>query len=760
MAPSVDISAAVSADQLKAMVDRIVDPQNLLISGAPLQDWWARQAGELQHKIQTAVQMGLLQGKSIDEIKSDLRVFIKPAPIRGVAPTDSQYAAQLAAVARTAVATTQSKSQLEYLRQNADLFSGIRWVSVLDSRTTLQCQFYDGKVWSLPTDLESMDDDEARAIHPKTLKELDPATLETKKPDPEKQQEVVSFPGFPPIHWNAVIEGTLVRMDEGETPIEKILPGDLVLTGRGRFRPVYTVMQKEVDKDSTTFRLITASGNVLHATGEHPILTADGWRRADELKVGDSICEFCAAEEGNVSAILASILVWDAHDQPCEVNETFTPDLALYGSVGVISPSKPDVALMGVMDVAHVFQVGRVAEIQTEEYRGTVWNLAVLEDESFIAGDIIVHNCRSTTVPVLKSWEQLAGKKLPHQDDQTVQEIFEQKIKDQHFEATQGYHYVDKETGEKKIKPILSRGGGTRRDPATGKLIRGRGKKRSAYLARKEISEAIEEATADQRASVDGAVPAKLTYPEWFAAQPAADQRLILGPVRYQMWQDGLFPLEGFVSDGRPLSVTELKQAIIDGNKIPKGQQEPEGADGLALSERRILEAQSAATLQSTPEYKSTWLAPDTGVTVNQSTTHTLTQEQSDALVGHDNLVHLSNSLANKEFWDLSEMKLWAGVPGFSGAKLVLPSGQVAIVNLKASQTWTTADAEKFDRIFKSAMRTTKSRRKPYQRVDPTTAVRKAFAAVGKMTFALSKIGSVEPDPKALATMYPDGSDD
>lgn len=36
-----------------------------------------------------------------------------------------------------------------------------------------------------------------------------------------------------------------------------------------------------------------------------------------------------------------------------------------------------------------------------------VFNLAVEEDETFIAGGVIVHNCRSTTVPVLKSWKQL-----------------------------------------------------------------------------------------------------------------------------------------------------------------------------------------------------------------------------------------------------------------------------------------------------------------------------------------------------------------
>ena len=36
-----------------------------------------------------------------------------------------------------------------------------------------------------------------------------------------------------------------------------------------------------------------------------------------------------------------------------------------------------------------------------------VYNLAVVGDETYLSGGFIVHNCRSTEAPVLRSWEEL-----------------------------------------------------------------------------------------------------------------------------------------------------------------------------------------------------------------------------------------------------------------------------------------------------------------------------------------------------------------
>lgn len=50
-----------------------------------------------------------------------------------------------------------------------------------------------------------------------------------------------------------------------------------------------------------------------------------------------------------------------------------------------------------------------------------VYNLAVEEDETYLAEGLVVHNCRTTLVPVLKSWEQL--QKEAKQDPELGQKL-------------------------------------------------------------------------------------------------------------------------------------------------------------------------------------------------------------------------------------------------------------------------------------------------------------------------------------------------
>lgn len=54
-------------------------------------------------------------------------------------------------------------------------------------------------------------------------------------------------------------------------------------------------------------------------------------------------------------------------------------------------------------------------QITTEK----LWNLAVKDDESFVADGIVVHNCRSTLVPITKYEEWKADTKIGSKDIQT-----------------------------------------------------------------------------------------------------------------------------------------------------------------------------------------------------------------------------------------------------------------------------------------------------------------------------------------------------
>lgn len=53
-------------------------------------------------------------------------------------------------------------------------------------------------------------------------------------------------------------------------------------------------------------------------------------------------------------------------------------------------------------------------KIQTEK----LWNLAVERDESYIANDIVVHNCRSTLIPITKYEEFKPTESIKGQDPQ------------------------------------------------------------------------------------------------------------------------------------------------------------------------------------------------------------------------------------------------------------------------------------------------------------------------------------------------------
>jgi hypothetical protein len=54
-----------------------------------------------------------------------------------------------------------------------------------------------------------------------------------------------------------------------------------------------------------------------------------------------------------------------------------------------------------------VFAHDRVVALELQKYNDTVYDLEVQGDASYIASGIVVSNCRSSSVPVVKSWKEL-----------------------------------------------------------------------------------------------------------------------------------------------------------------------------------------------------------------------------------------------------------------------------------------------------------------------------------------------------------------
>jgi hypothetical protein len=144
---------------------------------------------------------------------------------------------------------------------------------------------------------------------------------------------------------------------------------------------------------------------------------------------------------------------------------------------------------------------------------------------------------------------------------------------------------------------------------------------------------------------------------------------------------------------------------------------------------------------------RSSWLSGK-GVVVDQATTHTLKAAELASLVKEPDLVHLSNSLAPAEYWDDSELRLWANLSGFRGAKLVLPNGKVAIIKLKIGARWTPDDIA----VYLRGLRTAKQNPGKYRSIEAQIAF--AFRATGKVTFATTRVGEVESDAKLFKMIF------
>ena len=151
-----------------------------------------------------------------------------------------------------------------------------------------------------------------------------------------------------------------------------------------------------------------------------------------------------------------------------------------------------------------------VVHIERREFHGHVYNLQT-EQNHYVANGIVTHNCRSVLVPKTKSWEDLLG--------------------------PEG-RALDEAQGEGS-RPFVA-----------------------ATVPASQLS------GKDKKAKV-GQVPAGTTYPEWFARQPAAFQREVLGPARYEAYRAGL-PLDAMATYSRELTVAELRALYPD--KFAKGR--------------------------------------------------------------------------------------------------------------------------------------------------------------------------------------------
>ena len=132
--------ASVSATQLEAIVN------SQPFAGGPnsartLDQWWNGVFAGDQQRIMDAVQLGLLQAETNEQIA------------RRIGQATDLTRRQAEAVARTATNHVSNAARESFFSQNKDVMSALRWTATLDGRTSLICAGRDGHV--APIDIEA-----------------------------------------------------------------------------------------------------------------------------------------------------------------------------------------------------------------------------------------------------------------------------------------------------------------------------------------------------------------------------------------------------------------------------------------------------------------------------------------------------------------------------------------------------------------------------------------------------------------------------
>jgi len=110
--------------------------------GALLRDWFKGLTRSTQDKVKAAINIGLVEGQSVDEIVARLRGTRAAKFADGVLQGTRR---DVESVVRTAINHVSTQARQETLSANADLLRGVQWRSTLDLRTTEICISLDGE---------------------------------------------------------------------------------------------------------------------------------------------------------------------------------------------------------------------------------------------------------------------------------------------------------------------------------------------------------------------------------------------------------------------------------------------------------------------------------------------------------------------------------------------------------------------------------------------------------------------------------------
>ena len=205
--------------------------------------WIEKYGKEKETQLRSILTDGITQGDSIPSIKKEIKDILQTTSWRSEV------------IARSETIRTYNTSALESMRQSG-VVDKVRYLTAFDDRVCTICRPLHNKVWDL-----------------------------------NSNQIVMPVSG---THPNCFIDHQIpILTDKGYKPIGKIEVGDLVLTKEGKFRNVTKLLEDKKYKGKVyQIQFNTEKGRIINKltmTPEHPVLTKEGWKKAEDLTENDEV---------------------------------------------------------------------------------------------------------------------------------------------------------------------------------------------------------------------------------------------------------------------------------------------------------------------------------------------------------------------------------------------------------------------------------------------------------------------------------------
>ncbi|GEM_PF-1551220 len=486
------VNTAIKTDLLtvgapEAVIQSLLKDTSVL--GAPLRRIWSQEASTTTQAFMSAMRQGILAGDTTEQMIRRVR-GTKAANYKDGILDPARRRVEMRV--RTSAQSILNDARMQTFRQNSEVISGVQAQVTLDDRTSDICMARSGAAWDLDGNpFPGSDTTEA-------------------------------FPGAPPWHPNAVLNGTtfmsyghldemvgadyhgpaiLVKTAQGKNVT--VGPNHPILTQRGMIcasqltEDDYLIYDRRVEEafpvQHPHFQQVPRVEDVFQSFGPQELRARRAITRYDFH--GDGM--WCQGEVQIIEPANGLLLVWDSGGIE-QFRKTGFPRADMRqrmlsrdgaGSLGRDGISLPSSrGMRRCLSVSHFLPL-KIQSIHYVEWVGQAFD-ATTESSCYNCNGFVVSNCRSTLVPLLKSWEELTG-----------------------------------QTGLDA-----------------------------------EIQKELRDVPRGTQSSMDGQVAESLTYEQWLKTKDDDFQREVLGPGKYRLWKTGKIGLKDLIDQrGHPLTLAQLK---------------------------------------------------------------------------------------------------------------------------------------------------------------------------------------------------------